>query len=131
MQVKEHFRNVFTYAAGIEAWCKKFYAEGGNSLEYTFASDFAIADWYGKDEVLDTYERVKESWLNDYKAFTEVAIALNLLSWANHQLTQQGFEGREEFTQLYSELYYRAMDDFYTKYEGNNEATSHFFEMTD
>ena len=47
--VYNSFKNVFTYAAGIEKWCKDFYKEmGDKELEYTFPADFAIADWYGE-----------------------------------------------------------------------------------
>lgn len=129
MKVHEKFNNVFSYAAGIEAWCRECYP---SEMHYTFCSDFAIADWVGgKNSVMETYERVKNEWLSDYKAFTEVAVSINMLSWANNQLAEQGIEDREEFIQLYSELYYKARDDFYEKYSGNDEATEYFFEMTD
>ena len=129
MKVQQGFQNVFSYAAGVEKWVNDSLPLG--PLKYTFASDFAIADWFGKNEVEDTYKRVKESWLNDYKAFTEVVIALNMLSWANDALRKQGFEGREDFITLYSTLYFQARDDFYEKYGNNREACDYFFEMTD
>lgn len=129
MRVQEKFKNVFTYAYGVENWVNKQLFKG--PLQYTFVSDFAIADWMGEEEVNDTYRRVREGWLNDYVAFTEVVIALNMLSWANHALKEQGFDGRDKFIALYSDLYYKAREDFYGKYEGNDEATDYFFEMTD
>lgn len=129
MKLHDGFATVFSYAAGMEDWVNKSLPLG--PLKYTFASDFAIADWYGKDDVEDTYKRVKEQWLGDYKAFTEVVIALNMLSWAHAALKEQGFDGRDEYIQLYSNLYYRSRDDFYEKYEGHQEACDYFFEMTD
>lgn len=129
MTVQQGFQNVFSYAAGVEKWVNDSLPLG--PLKFTFASDFAIADWYGEEDVEDTYKRVKESWLCDYKAFTEVVIALNMLSWANDALRKQGFDGREKFISLYANLYYRARDDFYERYTGNDEATDYFFEMTD
>jgi len=132
MKVQEKFKNGFTYAAGIEEWCKRFLSSYSNTkLNYTFCADFAIADWCGSKDVKETYQRVKKQWLNDYEAFTEVAMSLNLLAWANDQLAKQGFEGREEFIELYSKLYYKARDDFYDKYADNTEAKEYFFEMTD
>jgi len=128
MKVQQGFQNVFSYAYGVEDWVNKSLPK---PLEFTFASDFAIADWYGESEVLDTYERVKEAWLDDYKAFTEVVVAVNMLSWANDALTRQGYDDRERFVKLYSDLYYKARNDFYDKYEGNEQACNHFFEMTD
>jgi len=130
--VHQNFKNVFSYAAGVEKWCKdSFKSWGGSPLQYTFCNDFAIADWYGVQSVNETYDRIKKEWLSDYKAFTEVAISLNLLSWANDQMRNQGIDGRDEFVELYSDLYYKARDDFYDKYTDNEEATDYFFEMTD
>ena len=129
MILSEKFKTVFSYAAGMEDWVNKSLPLG--PLKYTFANDFAIADWYNADSVRETYERVKKEWLSNYKAFTEVVIALNLLSWAHNQLKKQGVDGRDEFIELYSNLYYKSVDDFYDKYRGNEEATSYFYEMTD
>jgi len=137
-KLSEKFTNVFTYARGVEAWVKDFYrGASGKELEYTFPNDFAIADWCeGAKGVKETYHRVKESWLGNYKAWTEVVIALNSLSWANSQLRSQGIEGRESFIELYSDLYYKATDDFYGEYGSdgkhpNDEACDYFFNMTD
>ena len=129
MRVQEKFANVFSYAAGLEKWVNDCLPLG--PLKYTFVSDFAIADWMGKDDVEETYKRVKAGWLNDYKAFTEVVIALNMLSWANDALRKQGLDGRDEFVALYSDMYYKAKDDFYDKWRDNQEACDYFFDMTD
>jgi hypothetical protein len=132
MKLRDSFKNVFTYASGIEKWCKDFYYNmSGNKLNYTFCADFAIADWYGEKDLKESYNRIKKSWISDYKAFTEVAISLNTLSWANDQLMKQGIDGREKYIELYSELWYQAKDDFYEKYSGNDEACDYFFNMTD
>ena len=127
MKLNQGFKNVFTYAAGIEAWCKKSYPF---PLNYTFCNDFAIADWCGAKNVRETFNRVTKEWLDDYKAYTEVAVSINLLAWANDQLCKQGFD-RSEFVKLYSNLYYEARDKFYDRYEGNSEATQYYFDMTD
>lgn len=130
--VYNSFKNPFTYAAGIEKWCNDFYYNAsGNKLQYTFCSDFAIADWIGEDAVRETFKSVIESWGDDYKAFTEIVLAINLLSWANDQLIKQGITDREKWVEFYSELYYDAKDEFYTKYDGNDEATDYFFEIAD
>lgn len=131
MKLKEFFKNVLSYAAGMENWVDHHYEMTGYKRKYTFVSDFAIADWYGRDTVMETYKRVKKDWIKDYKAFTEVVMALNLLSWAHDALKRQGIEGRDEWVKLYSDLYCKAEDDFYKKWEGNEEATSYFFHTTD
>lgn len=122
--VQTTFKNVFTYSAGMEQWCKRAYK---GSLMYTFTNDFAIGDWSGEDGVIDTYNRVKESWLNDYKAWTEVVIALNLLAWAHDQLKRQGIDDRDRFIELYSDLCEKARDEFKKKYENDMEARRHHF----
>ena len=129
MKLQENIQNVFSYAAGMENWVNQQLPLG--PLQYTFAADFAIADWYDEDSVKETYERVKEAWLSDYKAFTEVVIALNMLSWAHDAMKRQGIDGREPFISLYVSLYHQAFSDFYAKYTGNKEACDYFFEMTD
>ncbi len=128
-QLYQGFKNVFTYSAGMQQWVN-------NNLpakpEYTFAGDFAIADWMeGKTGVLETYNRVKKEWLNNYKAFTDAAVAINMLAWAHYNLKKQGYEGRDIFIELYSNLYHQAVQDFYEQYEGDEKATSYFFQMTD
>ena len=129
MKLQEKFKSVFSYAAGMEQWVNDSLPLG--PLQYTFVSDFAIADWYGKDNVKETYERAKNEWLSDYKAFTEIVIALNMLSWAHHALKSQGIDGRDEFIKLYSDMYYQARADFYDKLDNDEQDCDHFFQITD
>lgn len=123
MEPKERFSNVFDYAYCVERTVNENLPLG--PLEYTFASDFAIADWYGEEDVKDTYKRVKEDWLCDYKAFTEVVIALNSLAWISYAAD------RPAFTDLYSDLYYKAKEDFYDKWGDDADACEWFYKMTD
>ena len=128
-QLREGFQNAMTYAAGMEKWVKNNYP---SEMKYTFTADFARIDWLmGIKGVLDTYELVKQGWLDNYKAFTEAVVSINMMSWAHYQLKKQGFAGRDTFIKLYSELYHQASNDFYKKYKGNEEATDYFFRMTD
>ena len=132
MKVQEYFNDVFNYAYGVEEWIKKYFKSVNYEIEYTFASDLALVDWYGKQEdVKETYQRIKNNWIDDYKAFTEAVMCINMLSWANDQLIKQGFDDREEWVEFYSELYYQARDDFYNKYENNEESCDYFFKTTD
>lgn len=127
MKTNEFFKNVFTYAAGLEAWAKK-----QANFNYTFVYDFASADWCsGVEGVKKTYIEVRKHWRHNYEAFTEVAMSLNMLAWANAQLQRQGIEDRQEYVKLYSEMYYQARDDFYDTFEGDETACRYFFEMTD
>lgn len=132
MELKDAFKNAMTYAAGIESWVKKWFSEFiGYDMEYTFPYDFAVADWFGEDNVRKTYEEVRKSWLDNYKAFTEVAMTLSMLSNANAQLKRQGIDKRDVFICLYADLFWQAKTDFYEKYTDNEEACNFFFQMTD
>jgi hypothetical protein len=133
MKLSEHFNNVFSYSQGVEQWCRNLYKDmSGNDMNYTFVSDFALDDFYGDTtRVEKLYERIKKEWMRNYKAFTEVCVSINLLAWANDKLSQQGIEGRETFTEFYSDLYYKAKDEFYEFYKYDNEAKDYFFSMTD
>ena len=129
-QLNQGFKNAMTYAAGMEKWVNKTLP--GGKLKYTFVSDFARIDWmFGKQGVLDTYQSIKNSWLDNYKAWTEVVIAVNMLAWAHDNLREQGYAGREPFIELYSDLYYKAKDAFYEKYTGDEEKCHYFSHMMD
>ena len=130
MRVQNCFKNVFTYAFGVENWSREFLPT--YQWAYTFVSDFAIADFVdGANAVTETYNRVIKSWASDYKALTEIVISLNVLSWANDALMRQCYEGRDEFIKLYADLYYKARDEFYNLYGKDKEKSQYFFEMTD
>ena len=132
MKVQSYFIDPLSYGASMEASCNKMLEDvGGKPMEFTFAADFAIADWYGAEDVKETYKRVIKEWNADYKALTEVVMALNLLSWVNVSLQQAGFEDRDDFIKLYSRLYYDATNEFYKEYGEDAEKCDYFFRMTD
>lgn len=130
--LQSHFRSIFTYAAGMDAWVKKAYLEvSGHEMQYIFAQDFAIADWYDEKSVKETYHRAINEWKDNYKAMTELAVQLSYMSYAHSQLKEQGIAGRDPFIKLYSTLFEKATDFFYKHFENNHEACSHFFDWTD
>ena len=47
----------------------------------TFYTDFTIADKFGADAIIDTYDRSLDSFKNDIKYMTELCIALNHKLW--------------------------------------------------
>ena len=128
-RLTDGFKNVMTYSAGMEAWVNNNLP---TPLKYSFARDFSIADWVeGTKGVLSTYNEVKKNWLGNFKAFTDATVAINMLAWAHQQLKKQGFDGRDEFINLYSDLYHQATRDFYERYENDETARMYFFNMTD
>jgi hypothetical protein len=136
MKLNQQFKNVFTYAAGIQKWCSDQYELVGKKLDNSFCEAFAICDWNGTknqkfDKIIDTCNRLLNEYRNDYKTFTEIVVSVNLLAFANDQLINQGIEDREEIMNFYSDLFYKLKDEFYKQYENNEEACDYFFEMTD
>lgn len=117
------------YVCYVASICKVGYP---HELGYDFFSDFAIADFVsGVDGVKDTFKLVKETWLDNYKAWTAVAVTMNWLLWLNYDLANNGIEGRSELASLYNDLWDKAQDLFYKKYGKNEEACDYFFKMTD
>lgn len=133
MKYQEKFKNVFHYAIYIGEIIKRTYNElSGRTLQYTFASDLATADWAsGEKGIKETYANVKKDWLGNYEAWTEFTIALNHLGWLNNDLAKAGYEGRNQLAMVYIKFYEKATDEFYKKYGKNKEACEHFFKMTD
>ena len=130
--LQSHFRSIFTYAAGMDAWVKKAYAEvSGHEMQYIFAQDFAIADWYDEKSVKETYQRAVEGWKDNYKAMTELAVQLSYMSYAHSQLKEQGIAGRDPFIKLYVSLFEKVTDFFYKHFKDNAHAYQHFFDWTD
>lgn len=120
---QENYKNVFTYAAGCDAYFEDAMREIGKEKKTTFFSDLGIAEWYGEKAVKETYRDVLGSWLDSYEFFTEFVISLNWKSFY--------WYGRNDaLCRLYSELYQKAQDEFYKHYEGNKKALRYYYEMT-
>ena len=48
----------------------------------TFFFDLSIAEYYGKDAIEETYDKVVKSWLRDYKYFAEFGLCLECKIWS-------------------------------------------------
>ena len=132
MKIQEKFADVFHYAYGAEAWVNNYFKSVGYKCGHTFVSDLCLIDWFGdKLRVLQTYKRLVRELGTDYKTFTEIVMCVNLLSWFNDKLIDEGFEDREEWCEFYANLYYEARELFYEKYGENDEACDWFFQCTD
>lgn len=89
----------------------------------TFWEDFSIADGFGIAAVKDTFKRVFGEWKTNYKYLTELVIVLNNKCWAHY------FEGREDVSALYSDLYYKAKDYAYENLK--EEELEYFYQIID
>lgn len=133
MKLKEHFKNVFSYSAGVEAWVKKtYFSICGREISYTFACDFAICDFMcDKKAAEDTYKNCVKNYKADYEAMTQLYVCLMYLAYAQDQLSRQGFEDRDEWGVLFQNLAEKVYNDFYKFFNGNQEACQYFFDWTD
>lgn len=88
----------------------------------TFYEDFGIAEFYGVDAVVDTYERAMESWKDDYKYLTELVMALNWKIWEH-------YEDNEQLARTYDALWSKCAD--YAMSHLKDDELSYYFRVTD
>lgn len=87
----------------------------------TFWADFAIADRFGLNAVIDTFRRGFAYAKKDYKALTELCIVLNKRCW-------QHYESRHfELSKLYADLYHNCRDYAYSHLKG--DAMKYFYDV--
>lgn len=91
-------------------------------LKTTFWTDFSIADRYGIPAIRDTYNRAFEEWKDNYIYLTELVMVLNWKIW-------QWYENREEFAEVYNELW--EMADMYAMENLHGEEMNYFIRTTD
>lgn len=89
----------------------------------TFWSDFGIAECFGHNAVIDTYNRAFEEWKNDYKYLTELVIVTNWKCWEHYD------KGNSELSSIYAELYYKCRDYALDTLKGNE--LRYHLEVTD
>lgn len=88
----------------------------------TFWSDFDIADRFGKEAVLDTYNRAFKEWRYDYRYLTELVMVLNQKCW-------QWYKIDNELSELYCSLF-EVADNYAIENLGGAEL-KYFLEITD
>ena len=96
-----------------------------NAPETTFVMDFKIACHFGKNAILDTFKRATSEWINNVEYYTQMVIALNRLSWFFYD------NDRPALSELFAQLFYKAQDMFYEKYENDKDALHYYFVLTD
>lgn len=131
MNLEEYFGDVEFYTSLAEDSIKKCLDNIGFKCEHSFIKDFISAEWEGLEKVEDVYSKLKEEWLDDYKAWTEVAVCLNYLSRFHCSLIENGMDYSYDAEELYDELYFNSKEDFYDKYTWNEAACDYFFLCTE
>lgn len=95
----------------------------GYEVMTTFWEDFSIADHLGLKAVSRSFNRIFKEWKSDHKYLTELIIVLNVKCWKHYN------SGREEYSALYSDLYYQARDYAIKHLKG--EELRYFINITD
>jgi len=130
--------DIFRYSFAIERAFEAYFKGIGSDYERktTFASDFAIAECYGDNSVLDTYRRASASWMQDKDYITELALVLNWYGWFWYDNGEPGLSA------LYCDLFYKCKDAFYKAWKikktdspeevaRKEDAQSYFFHTLD
>lgn len=68
----------------------------------TFNIDFTIADKFGVNAIIDTYERAFNEWKDDYKYLTFLVLNLNHKIWEHYE------KNNEKYAILYNKLWRQA-----------------------
>lgn len=111
--------------------------EAGNIIKHndgfstTFINDFMLAVPRGESAIKETYDRCVKEWKDDYRYFTDIVIATNMLCWHYDGLSKSMTDQARKLSRLFGDLYYQARDKFYDLFENNKEACDYFFEETD
>ena len=74
----------------------------GYEPKTTFWQDFTIAETFGNDAILDTYERAFQEWKTNVEYITELTMMLNWKIWYHHEL------GNEVTAKVYNDLWEKA-----------------------
>ena len=95
---------------------------GGYECFTTFYADLTIAEGGGLAAVRETYNRVFESWRDNFQYWTEFVLSLNWKIWEHH--------GKNDaLARLYNELWEQA--DAYALDNYTGEAIEYFLQTTD
>ena len=88
----------------------------------TFYTDFGIAEKFGKDAILDTYNRVFDGWKDNYKYLTELVMVLNWKIWEHNKSNPQ-------FADIYNDLWLKT--DEYAIEHLEDEEQNYFLRTID
>lgn len=128
----QSFNNVFSYAAGIQKWVNKLFEMNGHEIKWSFAHDFAIADWTtGERGVRETMKRVREAYKDNYKAWAQAVAQLSAMADAHYQLKKQGVTDREAVIGYYHRIFDDERSRFNKRFASSTTAQDYLFELYD
>lgn len=88
----------------------------------TFWDDFSIAEKFGTDAIIDTYERAFNEWKSDYKYLTELVMVLNWKIW-------EWYEKDVALSKVYNDLWEKLDAWAYENLKGDE--LTYFYQITD
>lgn len=93
----------------------------------TFWDDFTYAEQSGVNKIKEMAASLFEDWKDDYKFLTELIMVINHKSWYWNDYNN------DEYTKLYSDLYYEYDDKAITYLESkqDQEALNYYFRTLD
>ena len=130
--VQRNIRDPFSYGA----WCE-YNFERNLREDYerktTYTSDFSIAEWCvpveGMQAIASTLRNTLTNWRDSIEFFAEIIMVLNIKSWEHHA------RGNNNYSALYSELYYAAKDLYFEWFDEENKdhdkAMQYYFDYID
>ena len=89
----------------------------------TFWDDFTIAEVFGKDAIIDTYNRAFEGWKSNFIYLTELVMVLN------HKLWYWSERDNPEYAELYNIFYEETAQ--YAEENLKGEQLEYYYRITD
>lgn len=83
----------------------------GYKMQYTWWSDFSIAEAFGAKAVQDTYNRAFKEWKSDRVAMQELTAVLNWKGWKHYE-KDNGSSLAELYFRLYEDCRGKCLDNF-------------------
>lgn len=93
------------------------------NFKTTFWSDFTIAEAFGADAIIDTFNRAFNEWKSDYIYLTELVLVLNWKLWNWYE------KGEDAIAKIYDTLWREADSFAYDNLQG--EELEYFMKETD
>ena len=88
----------------------------------TLYTDFGIAENFGTSAIIDTYNRVKKEYKEDYKILTELCMVLDWKIWEH-------YGKNEDFANLYNRLWEELDNNLMNNLK--DDELQYFIQMTD
>lgn len=95
----------------------------GYKPQFIFYEDFSIAEPFGFKAIDETYEKNFSEYKNDYKALTELVMALNWQCWYAHD------NGMISLSRHYQDLFEKASN--YAQSTLKGAELSYYYSITD